>query len=711
MANGRFNSSAAVLEPPVRNGHRIAKGPERAELEAMIAAIGKSQAVIEFRMDGTIVTANENFLNALGYTLEEIKGQHHNMFVDAAYARSNEYREFWAKLNRGEYQSAEYKRIGKGGREVWIRASYNPIFDLNGKPVKVVKYATDVTEQKLANADFTGQIEAIGKSQAAIEFRMDGTIVTANENFLNALGYTLEEIKGQHHSMFVEATYARSTEYREFWAKLNRGEYQSGEYKRIGKGGREVWIRASYNPIFDLNGKPVKVVKYATDVTEQKLANADFTGQIEAIGKSQAVIEFRMDGTIVTANENFLKTLGYGLEEIKGKHHSLFVDNSYAHSGEYREFWAKLNRGEYQSGEYKRIGKGGREVWIQAAYNPILDLNGKPFKVVKYATDITEQVKAKIDMQNRVDAILGVVKAASQGDLTQEVPVKGSDAVGQMGEGLAAFFQALRYSIQQILQNAQSVGASAEELTAVSQQMAGNAEETATQAKVVSGASEEVSSSVSIVATGGEQMLASIREIAKNSNESARVAKNAVVVADTANQTISKLGESSFEIGKVIKVITSIAQQTNLLALNATIEAARAGEAGKGFAVVANEVKELAKETAKATEEIGRKIEAIQSDTTSAVQAIGEIGSIINQISDISNSIASAVEEQTATTNEMGRNISEAARGAGEITNNISGVAEAAQNTTSGASDTQAAAKALSEMASQLQTLVGRFKI
>ena len=560
-------------------------------------------------------------------------------------------------------------------------------------------------------AELEAVIAAIGKSQAVIEFRMDGTIVTANDNFLKTLGYTLDEIKGKHHSLFVDEAYKQSAEYREFWAKLSRGEYQAAEYKRFGKGGKEVWIQASYNPILDLNGKPIKVVKYATDVTEQKLANADYTGQIAAIGKSQAVIEFRMDGTIVTANDNFLKTLGYTLDEIKGKHHSLFVDEAYKQSAEYREFWAKLNRGEYQAAEYKRFGKGGKEVWIQASYNPILDLNGKPVKVVKYASDVTEQVKAKSDMQNKVDIILGVVRGASQGDLTQEIPVSGSDAVGQMGEGLAAFFKALRNSVQQILQNAQSVGASSEELTAISQQMAGNAEETATQAKVVSAASGEVSKSVSIVATGGEEMLASIREIAKNSNESARVAKNAVVVADSANQTISKLGESSVEIGKVIKVITSIAQQTNLLALNATIEAARAGEAGKGFAVVANEVKELAKETAKATEEIGRKIDAIQSDTKSAVQAIGEIGSIINQINDISNSIASAVEEQTATTNEMGRNVNEAARGAGEIANNISGVAEAAQNTTAGANDTQGAAKALAEMAAQLQSLVGRFKI
>jgi len=262
----------------------------------------------------------------------------------------------------------------------------------------------------------------------------------------------------------------------------------------------------------------------------------------------------------------------------------------------------------------------------------------------------------------------------------------------------------------QIEQNATALSSSAEELTAISQQMAGNAEETATQANVVSAASEEVSKNVSIVAASSEEMQASIREISKNANEAARVAKSAVSVAETTNQTIAKLGESSAEIGKVIKVITSIAQQTNLLALNATIEAARAGEAGKGFAVVANEVKELAKQTAKATEEISQKIEAIQGDTKGAVQAIAEISVVINQINDISNSIASAVEEQTVTTNEIGRNVSEAANGTGDIAKNIAGVATAARETTQGALDTQKAAQALTELAVQLQGLVVKSK-
>jgi methyl-accepting chemotaxis protein len=378
---------------------------------AQVAAISKSQAVIEFNMDGTIVTANENFLKTLGYSLGEIQGKHHSMFVEPAMRESAAYREFWAKLNRGEYQAAEYKRIGKGGKEVWIQASYNPMLDRNGKVSKVIKFATDITAEKLGNMEDAGMIAAIGRAQAVIAFNLDGTIITANENFLKTIGYSLAEIQGKHHSMFVEPATRDSAAYREFWASLNRGEYQAAEYKRIGKGGKEVWILASYNPILDEKGKPFKVVKFATDVTEQKLRRADLAGQIAAIGKSQAVIEFNMDGSILTANENFLNVLGYSLGEIKGRHHSMFVDASDRDGAAYREFWANLNAGQYQAGEFKRIGKGGREIWIQASYNPILDLNGKPFKVVKYATDTTEQVIAR----KKSDRVRGMMETVAAG--------------------------------------------------------------------------------------------------------------------------------------------------------------------------------------------------------------------------------------------------------------------------------------------------------
>jgi len=318
--------------------------------------------------------------------------------------------------------------------------------------------------------------------------------------------------------------------------------------------------------------------------------------------------------------------------------------------------------------------------------------------------------QAQKDLRQKVDGILSVVQAAAKGDLTQDVSVKGEDTIGQMGEGLQGFFSNLRGSVSAIARNAQGLASASEELSSVSQQMSVAAEETSSQANVVSAAAEQVDKNLQTVATGTEEMSASIKEIAKNATEAAKVAGSAVSMADRTNQTVMKLGESSAEIGEVIKVITSIAQQTNLLALNATIEAARAGEAGKGFAVVANEVKELAKETAKATEDISRKIETIQHDTKEAVEAIGSISTIINQVNDISSTIASAVEEQNATTNEMTRNVSDAARGSGEITKNISGVAEAAQSTTHGAGDSQQAAQQLAKMANELKELTMRFK-
>jgi methyl-accepting chemotaxis protein len=315
------------------------------------------------------------------------------------------------------------------------------------------------------------------------------------------------------------------------------------------------------------------------------------------------------------------------------------------------------------------------------------------------------------ELKQKVDSILTVVAAAAKGDLTQEIQVRGSDAIGQMGEDLARFFADLRRSIGSIGDSAASLATASEELTGISQQMSANAEETSAQTRVASAATLQVSQNLQTVATGAEEMGASIKEIAKNATEAAKVATSAVKVAETANATVSKLGDSSAEIGQVIKVITSIAQQTNLLALNATIEAARAGEAGKGFAVVANEVKELAKETAKATEDISRKIEAIQTDTKAAVNAIGTISEVINQINGISSTIASAVEQQNATTNEMARNVSEAARGSGEITSNISGVSEAAASTTRAANDMHKAAEQLVETSGVLRDLVGKFDI
>lgn len=420
-----------------------------ADAQARLDALSRSQAVIEFALDGTVVAANQNFLDVLGYKLEEIKGKHHSMFVPVEQRQSAEYREFWASLQRGEYQMAEFKRVAKDGHDVWIEASYNPVLDAAGKPLVIVKFATDVTKKKLRSLQDASKIAAVDRAQAMIEFKLDGTIITANENFLKTMGYALSEIQGRHHSMFVEQAERDGAAYREFWAALNRGEYRAAEYKRVGKGGKEVWILATYNPLLDEAGRPTGVVKFATDVTAQKLKTADVSGQMDAIGKSQAVIEFNMDGTIITANDNFLNTLGYSLAEIKGSHHSMFVDPSERDSSDYREFWANLNRGQYQAAEYKRIGKGGKEVYIQASYNPILDLNGKPFKVVKYATDTTKQVLVRMGNE-RVRAMMESVAAgaeelnASVREISEAMTKSRENAMGAVDRVATADAQAQR---------------------------------------------------------------------------------------------------------------------------------------------------------------------------------------------------------------------------------------------------------------------------
>jgi methyl-accepting chemotaxis protein len=329
-------------------------------------------------------------------------------------------------------------------------------FDLVVTPVKLADggrggFAVEWTDAaiRLQNIEFAAQAEAIGRAQAVIEFNLDGTIVTANDNFLKAMGYTLDEIKGKHHSMFVEHSEREDAAYRQFWAKLNRGEFDSGEYKRVGKGGKEVWILASYNPVLDEKGKPFKVIKFATEVTAQKLRNADLAGQIEAINKSQAVIEFNMDGTIIGANANFLGAVGYSNDEIKGKHHSMFVEQAEREGAVYREFWANLNRGHYQAGEYKRLGKGGRTVYIQASYNPILDLNGKPFKVVKYATDTTKQVLTRMGNE-RVRGMMESVAAgaeelnASVREISEAMTKSKETAIGAVDRVATADSQAQR---------------------------------------------------------------------------------------------------------------------------------------------------------------------------------------------------------------------------------------------------------------------------
>ncbi len=658
------------------------------EDEGKVSAMNRSQGIIEFDLGGHILHANENFLSLTGYSLSDIVGQHHSMFVDKEEASSGAYRAFWRNLGQGEFDSGEYLRVGNHGKRIWIQASYNPILDLEGNPVKVIKFCSDITqsklhaietqarmdsvsntscilefnaegkilhsnelmqkslgysqadltdkpesflmfdeerndsnhfkvwnelregknlagefrykgvggkeiwlsgtrspvigldgklikvvlmlqditESKLSRLDAEGKLGAIDRSQAVIEFDMQGKVLAANNNFLKLMEYSAEEILGRHHRMFVDAAYAATPQYQAFWESLGRGQFESGEYKRVAKGGREVWIQATYNPIYDPRGNLVKVVKFASDVTQSKLKNSEFEAKVEAINLGQAVIEFDLDGHVLTANRNFLNAMGYTSREIQGQHHSIFCTLEYTQSEEYRDFWLKLNEGKFVSGRFHRVGKFNRDVWIQATYNPILDLNGNVVKVVKYAYDVTKEVM-----------------------LEQGINKKS----GEMRERVS-------------------------------------------------------------------KLVESITDISGNSATATQLAEKGLEAAHQGSRDLKRsiaaihaIQNSSSKVSEIVRVIGDIANQTNLLAFNAAIEAARAGQHGVGFSVVAAEVRKLAESSSSAAREIATLIEESVAQveegvevSQNAAQSFEGILSSVTETGESVKQITSSAEQQ-----------------------------------------------------------------
>ena len=528
--------------------------------------------------------------------------------------------------------------------------------DKNGACNGFVFEWADVTELRELTANAKGQIEAISKAQAVIEFTLDGHVIAANDNFFKVMGYTLNEVKGQHHSMFVEHEDRQSREYRLFWEKLARGEYDAGQYKRLGKGGREVWMQASYNPICDAKGKAYKVVKYATDITEQKLANANFEGQIAAINRSQAVIEFGLDGRVLSANENFLKAMGYALEEIRGQDHSMFIEAAHRQSPDYRMLWERLTRGEHVSGQYRRMGKGGREIWLQASYNPILDANGKPAKIVEYATDITEQKLAELQLKTAVQQSQEAIEAAESNDLTRRIPLEGKTGeIGKLCGGVNGLLDAMTGIVGAILESSSTIASAATEIAA--------------GANDLSQRTEQQASSLEETAASMEEMASTVKQNSDNAQQANQLAISARAVATEGGNVVSqavdamaRIEQSSSKISEIIGVIDEIAFQTNLLALNAAVEAARAGDAGKGFAVVASEVRSLAQRTSVAAKDIkglivesGRQVKDGVKLVDNAGSSLSEIVKSINHVADIVAEIAAASREQATGVEEINK--------------------------------------------------------
>ena len=668
---------------------------------ARAEAVSKALAVMEFDLEGTVTTANENYLKTLGYTLEEVAGRHHRMFCETAYANSAEYQNFWAKLARGESESGLYKRVGKGGKEVWMAASYMPMIGSAGKPLKVIALASDLTAHQLELENTREELKVrqdiMNVTSIVSEADLKGDIVTVNEKFLQVSKYPKNELIGHGHNTTRHPDMPKDV-FKQMWATIGRGQIFRGVVKNRAKDGTPYYVDACIAPFVDKkSGKPRKYLGVRYDITEQELQRQNMQGIMDAIDRAYASIEFNLDGTIIKANDNFLKTLGYTLDEVKGKHHRMFCDAAYASTPEYAAFWQKLNRGEFESGIYPRVGKGGKEVWIQASYNPIKDEMGRPVKVVKVATDITAQKQSQAEMEKLVTEAQAVLGRLAANDFTQEMTETYRGDLDKVKNSINAVVQNLTQTIATVREAVQAVSSGAEQITKGNEDLS---QRTSEQASAL----EETSASM-------EEMTSTVKQNADNAKQANQLAIAARDIADKggsvtvrAVEAMGEINKSSKKIADIITVIDEIAFQTNLLALNAAVEAARAGEHGRGFAVVAAEVRNLAQRSATAAKEIKGLI-------NESIQRVSDGSELVNQSGKTLEEIVSSVKRVTDIIAEITAASQEQAQGIDQVNKAIMQMDETTQQNAALVEETTSASQSMKDQAKELMSQMDVFVV
>jgi methyl-accepting chemotaxis protein len=623
---------------------------ELAAQQAQWAAVAASQAIITFDTQGVILDANDIFCQLLGYRVADLKGQHHSIFVDAAHRESAAYRQFWERLRAGQFDAGQYRRLGKDGREVWIQASYNPVMGADGKVQQVVKVASDITAEKLRNADHEGQLAAIGKSQAVIEFDLKGNVLHANENFCRALGYNLEDIKGRHHSLFVETSHRDAPEYRAFWERLASGQYDAGRYCRIGQGGREVWIQASYNPIYDMNGRPFKVVKYATDITQQVLAARAFEAELGQVIGEASKGDF---------DQRFVVEGKQGVQKQTAEGINLLLEASQAGLREVQVLTDRAVAGDFSS----RIDVSDRQGF---------------FRQMGGSTNALMEV-----VEQGLGTLQTALQALAEGDLDHTVNDELEGIFDELKHSYNSSVHKLRTVIGEVSANADSLAAAATQITSTSQSLSEGANEQAASV-------EETSAAI-------EQMSASISQNADNAKVTDGMARKVSGEAAEGGAAVGATVDAMKSIATKIGIIDDIAYQTNLLALNAAIEAARAGEHGKGFAVVAAEVRKLAERSQIAAQEIGALASGSVKTAERAGALLGEIVPVIQRTSDLVQEITAASDEQST--------------GVNQINTAMNQLTQLTQQNAAGSEELAATAEEMTGQAEKLRLLMSFFRM